>query len=142
MPSMPPLGEGSSLTSGKLVHPFQNSTGKLIVLPNDIDVEEESRLYDEICDVLFPTPCFNQLAILLKVASLSFYPGRSRLCRPTIPQLVCSSIHVLQRHLARRQLGRKSGVRARRQDKRVDECGRQQERWCIRRCVDLLFILT
>ena len=30
-------------------HPFENSKGLLVVLPNDtIDVEEEARLYDEL----------------------------------------------------------------------------------------------
>jgi len=31
-------------------HPFQNSKGLLVLIPNRIDVEEEARLYDEICD--------------------------------------------------------------------------------------------
>ncbi|KIJ58109.1 hypothetical protein HYDPIDRAFT_119984 [Hydnomerulius pinastri MD-312] len=31
-------------------HPFRNTTGLLVVLPDKIDVEEESRLYDETCD--------------------------------------------------------------------------------------------
>ena len=31
-------------------HPFEDSKGLLVVLPNDaIDVEEEARLYDELC---------------------------------------------------------------------------------------------
>ena len=31
-------------------HPFENSKNLLVVLPNDaIDVEEEARLYDELC---------------------------------------------------------------------------------------------
>jgi hypothetical protein len=34
-------------------HPFQSSKSLLVVIPNDaIDVEEESRLYDELCGVI------------------------------------------------------------------------------------------
>lgn len=33
-------------------HPFANSKNLLVVIPDDgIDVEEESRLYDELCDL-------------------------------------------------------------------------------------------
>ncbi|KAH7929075.1 Phox-like protein [Leucogyrophana mollusca] len=31
-------------------HPFKNSTSLLVVIPDGIDVEEESRLYDDLCD--------------------------------------------------------------------------------------------
>ncbi|KAN0088957.1 Phox homologous domain containing protein, partial [Tylopilus felleus] len=31
-------------------HPFRNATGLLVVIPDNIDVEEESRFYDELCD--------------------------------------------------------------------------------------------
>uniref|UniRef100_A0A0W0G4W5 Uncharacterized protein n=1 Tax=Moniliophthora roreri TaxID=221103 RepID=A0A0W0G4W5_MONRR len=30
-------------------HPFANSTSRLEVIPNKIDIEEESRLYDQLC---------------------------------------------------------------------------------------------
>ncbi|EEB90237.1 hypothetical protein MPER_11579 [Moniliophthora perniciosa FA553] len=30
-------------------HPFANSTSRLEIIPNKIDVEEESRLYDQLC---------------------------------------------------------------------------------------------
>ncbi|TFK52123.1 Phox-like protein [Heliocybe sulcata] len=32
-------------------HPFKNSNNLLVLIPNGISVEEESRLYDELCDV-------------------------------------------------------------------------------------------
>ncbi|KZT21153.1 Phox-like protein [Neolentinus lepideus HHB14362 ss-1] len=32
-------------------HPFKNSNSLLVRIPSGIDVEEESRLYDELCDV-------------------------------------------------------------------------------------------
>lgn len=36
-------------------HPFENSKDLLVVLPNDvIDVEEEARLYDELCAATQP----------------------------------------------------------------------------------------
>ena len=36
-------------------HPFANSKNLLVVIPDDgIDVEEESRLYDELCDSEVP----------------------------------------------------------------------------------------
>ena len=44
--------EGSTVTgtSSHPRHPFENSKDLLVVLPNDaIDVEEEARLYDELC---------------------------------------------------------------------------------------------
>ncbi|KAH7910208.1 Phox-like protein [Hygrophoropsis aurantiaca] len=31
-------------------HPFKHSTSLLVVIPDKIDIEEESRLYDQICD--------------------------------------------------------------------------------------------
>jgi hypothetical protein len=35
-------------------HPFANSKNLLVIIPDDeIDVAEESRLYDELCEVLF-----------------------------------------------------------------------------------------
>ena len=45
-------GEGSTAMgkSSHPKHPFENSKHLLVVLPNDaIDVEEEARLYDELC---------------------------------------------------------------------------------------------
>ncbi|KAF9461024.1 Phox-like protein [Collybia nuda] len=36
--------------SSSPVHPFANSKQLLEILPDKIDVEEESRLYDELCD--------------------------------------------------------------------------------------------
>jgi hypothetical protein len=35
-------------------HPFANAKGVLEVLPNDIDIEEELKKYDEICWVSVP----------------------------------------------------------------------------------------
>lgn len=38
--------------SERPTHPFANSKNLLVVIPDDkIDVEEESRLYDELCQV-------------------------------------------------------------------------------------------
>jgi len=35
-----------------LVHPFANSKNLLVVIPDDgVDIEEESRLYNELCEV-------------------------------------------------------------------------------------------
>ncbi|KAI0925205.1 hypothetical protein AcW1_007075 [Taiwanofungus camphoratus] len=31
-------------------HPFENAKGLLVILPDKIDVEEESRLYEELCE--------------------------------------------------------------------------------------------
>ncbi|KAG6374620.1 Phox-like protein [Boletus reticuloceps] len=42
----------SSVPSSSSHHPFQNATGLLVVIPDKIDVEEESRFYDELCDEL------------------------------------------------------------------------------------------
>lgn len=42
----PPAG------AARLTHPFANTKGLLVLIPDDkIDVEEESRLYDELCEV-------------------------------------------------------------------------------------------
>lgn len=38
-------------TQSSHIHPFANSRQLLEVIPNKIDVEEESRLYDELCVV-------------------------------------------------------------------------------------------
>ncbi|KAG7094995.1 hypothetical protein E1B28_005791 [Marasmius oreades] len=40
----------SPVTPASPSHPFANSTSRLEVLPNNIDVEEESRLYDQLCE--------------------------------------------------------------------------------------------
>lgn len=32
-------------------HPFANSSNLVVVIPDRIDVEEEARLYEELCDV-------------------------------------------------------------------------------------------
>jgi hypothetical protein len=48
---MPLSRSSSSVPSSSTTHPFQNATGLLVVIPDKIDVEEESRLYDELCDV-------------------------------------------------------------------------------------------
>ncbi|KAF8142154.1 Phox-like protein [Boletus edulis] len=49
------LAESSSSvpSSSSIIHhhPFQNATSLLVVIPDKIDVEEESRFYDELCDV-------------------------------------------------------------------------------------------
>lgn len=37
-----------------LENPFKHSTSLLEIIPQGIDVEEESRLYDELCDVRLP----------------------------------------------------------------------------------------
>ncbi|GBE86177.1 hypothetical protein SCP_0900540 [Sparassis crispa] len=42
--------EQSSSSQEGLVRPFENAKGLLVVLPDTIDVEEEARLYDELCD--------------------------------------------------------------------------------------------
>jgi len=48
---MPQPRSYSALSSPPITHPFQNTTGLLVVIPDDgIDVEEESRFYDELCD--------------------------------------------------------------------------------------------
>jgi hypothetical protein len=39
-----------SSSASSLVHPFAHSRDLLVLIPNKIDVEEESRLYDELCD--------------------------------------------------------------------------------------------
>jgi len=39
-----------SSTRDTPVHPFQNSKGLLVIIPNKIDIEEEARLYNEICN--------------------------------------------------------------------------------------------
>ncbi|KAF8838431.1 Phox-like protein [Paxillus ammoniavirescens] len=44
MPS--PSSSGAASPS----HPFRNTTGLLVVIPDTIDVAEESRFYDELCD--------------------------------------------------------------------------------------------
>src|ERR1700731_4972011 len=51
--TMPPPTPSTSNVA--LVHPFQNTTSKLIVLRDHIDVEEEIRLYEDICEVT-PVP--------------------------------------------------------------------------------------
>lgn len=53
-PSPPSSQDGSTAAGngdgGGPKHPFENSDGLLVVFPNDaIDVEEEARLYDELC---------------------------------------------------------------------------------------------
>ncbi|EPQ56760.1 Phox-like protein [Gloeophyllum trabeum ATCC 11539] len=40
-------------------HPFKNSRSLLVLIPNKIDVEEESRLYDELCDVPVRPPAYS-----------------------------------------------------------------------------------
>jgi hypothetical protein len=56
---MSPTQQGPS--SERPLHP---STAKLVVLRNHIDVEEESRLYDELCDVRFlPASCADKLTV-------------------------------------------------------------------------------
>jgi len=49
-----PLSRSSSVPSSSTTHPFQNATGLLVVIPDKIDVEEESRFYDQLCDVRMP----------------------------------------------------------------------------------------
>ncbi|KAJ7747167.1 Phox homologous domain-containing protein [Mycena maculata] len=44
-----------SLDSGSSMHPFANTTSRLEILPNRIDVEEESRLYDDLVFDATPT---------------------------------------------------------------------------------------
>ncbi|KAG9318959.1 Phox-like protein [Chiua virens] len=44
-----PLPDGNP-TSSSTTHPFRNATGLLVLLPDKIDVEEESRFYDQPCD--------------------------------------------------------------------------------------------
>ena len=39
------------LSSSSTAHPFRNATSLLVVIPDTIDVEEESRFYDQLCDV-------------------------------------------------------------------------------------------
>jgi hypothetical protein len=64
-------------------HPFENSKGLLVVLPNDaIDVEEEGRLYDELCAAtqsvspdLRPAPI-----VSLNVPITSRCPSNSPMC--------------------------------------------------------------
>jgi hypothetical protein len=34
-------------------NPFEHSTALIEVIPNGIDIEEEARLYEELCDVRF-----------------------------------------------------------------------------------------
>lgn len=41
----------TSRSSSTPVHPFANSKSLLEIIPDKIDVEEESRLYDELCYV-------------------------------------------------------------------------------------------
>lgn len=49
---MPQPRSCSALYSPPISHPFQNTTDLLVVIPDDgIDVEQESRFYDELCDV-------------------------------------------------------------------------------------------
>ncbi len=38
-------------TQSTIHHPFANSKGLLEIIPNKIDIEEEARLYDELCQV-------------------------------------------------------------------------------------------
>ncbi|KAF9219976.1 Phox-like protein [Gyrodon lividus] len=45
-----PSSRSSSAPSPSPSHPFRNTTGLLVVIPDTIDVEEESRFYDELCD--------------------------------------------------------------------------------------------
>ncbi|THG92586.1 hypothetical protein EW026_g8362, partial [Hermanssonia centrifuga] len=40
-------------------HPFKNSTSLLEVIPQGIDIEEESRLYDELCNSPLPDTTFD-----------------------------------------------------------------------------------
>ncbi|KAI0786916.1 hypothetical protein C8Q75DRAFT_769970 [Abortiporus biennis] len=42
--------EAQSPTTPTSAHPFQNSKNLLVLIPDRIDVEEESRLYDELLD--------------------------------------------------------------------------------------------
>lgn len=37
----------------QLLHPFANTSSLLEIIPNTIDVEEESRLYDELIKVRY-----------------------------------------------------------------------------------------
>jgi hypothetical protein len=47
-------------------HPFANAKGVLEVLPNDIDIDEELKRYEEICwvsEVLLSRPCNPSLCL-------------------------------------------------------------------------------
>ncbi|KAH8102062.1 Phox-like protein [Cristinia sonorae] len=39
-----------SSSEPQAVHPFANSNSLIVVIPDNIDVEEEARLYEELCD--------------------------------------------------------------------------------------------
>lgn len=55
-PMMALPSSGSIVPSSSITHPFRNATGLLVVIPDNIDVEEESRFYDELCDVRSNSP--------------------------------------------------------------------------------------
>src|SRR4051812_42740486 len=46
-----PSSSHSSPSDCSSVHPFQHPTNQIVVLRENIDVEEESRLYNELCEV-------------------------------------------------------------------------------------------
>lgn len=67
-------------TSAAEVHPFAHTKNLLVLIPDKIDVEEESQLYDDLCDVrstplIYAEWCFDHAA------------GRANLANHRIPSL-------------------------------------------------------
>ncbi|CCL98553.1 uncharacterized protein FIBRA_00553 [Fibroporia radiculosa] len=58
MPSSPPRDSEQRRvpSSPSITHPFENAQGLLVILPDKIDVEEEARLYEELCDTPINIP--------------------------------------------------------------------------------------
>lgn len=54
MPVSPPSQQiepsGSASSTSSIIRPFENAKGLLVLIPDKIDVEEEARLYEELCD--------------------------------------------------------------------------------------------
>ena len=91
--SMPP---SSSVPSSSTTHPFQNTTGLLVLIPDKIDIEEESRFYDDLCDV-------RPLAFFFGVGNGARRHGTLDLGprRRVDPSLTAPALGVLARYLAR-----------------------------------------
>ena len=73
-------------------HPFQNTTGLLVLIPDKIDVEEESRFYDELCDVR----AFFHISRFREADPGMIGPGRCRIPRP-LPR---RTLGILTRYMA------------------------------------------
>lgn len=48
-----PSTEPQNAALSRSTHPFQDATGILVLIPDKVDIEEESRLYDELDEARF-----------------------------------------------------------------------------------------